>query len=142
MLTQLTDYLQSDLGLWTLFVSGFISATILPGGSEVFLVAVLKAHPDMFWPALGVITLGNTLGGMTSYWLGRLFPERKDIKHLDKVRRWGPPILFFSWLPWVGDALCVAAGWLRINFWSGAVWLALGKFVRYWVLAELLKPLL
>lgn len=142
MLEQFSQHLISEVGLWTLFISGFLSATLLPGGSEVFLAAIMKAHPDMLWPALGVLTLGNTLGGMFSYWLGRLFPESKTIKHLDKVRRFGSPILFFSWLPWVGDALCVAAGWLRINFWSSSVWLALGKFLRYWVLAELLKPLL
>jgi membrane protein YqaA with SNARE-associated domain len=142
VLEQLTQYFQSDIGLWTLFISGFISATLLPGGSEIFLAAMLKMHPEMLWSALGVITLGNTLGGMFSYWLGRLFPERKDLKHLDKVRRWGPPVLFFSWLPWVGDALCVAAGWLRIPFWASTFYLAIGKFVRYWVLAKLLQPLL
>ena len=50
--------------LWTLFVSSFLAATLLPGGSEVVLFAVLKAHPTLYWPALAAATIGNTLGGI------------------------------------------------------------------------------
>jgi len=49
--------------LLALFTSSFLGATLLPGGSEVVLFGVLTAHPQLYWSALGVATLGNTLGG-------------------------------------------------------------------------------
>jgi membrane protein YqaA with SNARE-associated domain len=54
------------------------------------------------------------------------------------VKRYGAAVLLLSWLPIIGDALCVAAGWLRLNAWYSALYIALGKFARYWVLAMLL----
>ena len=78
--------------LGTLFASSFLAATLLPGGSEAVLFAVLKLHPEQFWPALGVATLGNTLGGLSSYLLGRLIPQTKPLKGLATVQRWGSPL--------------------------------------------------
>jgi hypothetical protein len=95
--------------LWTLFVSSFLAATLLPGGSEPVLFAVLRIHPELFWPALAAATLGNTLGGMSSYLIGRLIPQRRELKRLETVRQFGAPILLFSWVPILGDSLCVAA---------------------------------
>lgn len=123
--------------LWTLFVSSFLAATLLPGGSEVVLFGVLKLHPGQIWAALGVATLGNTLGGMSSYFIGRLIPQKQALKGLATVQRYGTPILLLSWVPIVGDPLCVAAGWLRLNPWWSALCIALGKLVRYWVIAVL-----
>lgn len=123
--------------LWTLFVSSFLAATLLPGGSEVVLFGVLKLHPDQLWAALAVATLGNTLGGMSSYLIGRLIPQKQSMKGLTTVRRYGAPILLLSWVPILGDPLCVAAGWLRLNPWWSALFIALGKFVRYWAIAVL-----
>lgn len=108
------------------------------------LVGVLIAYPDLFWPALNVATLGNTLGGLSSYVIGHLLPDeqalsKKISRHahgLEWTRRHGAPILFFSWLPLIGDVLCVAAGWLRINWGSAAFFIAIGKFARYWVIAS------
>jgi membrane protein YqaA with SNARE-associated domain len=124
--------------LWTLFASSFLAATLLPGGSEVVLFGVLKLHPGQLWAALGVATLGNTLGGMSSYLIGRLIPQKQVIKGLATVQRFGAPVLLLSWVPVVGDPLCVAAGWLRLNPWRSALFIAVGKFVRYWVIAGLL----
>ena len=63
--------------------------------------------------ALVVATLGNTLGGLSTYLIGRLVPDRqKDAKMLGWLRRWGAPVLLLSWVPLIGDALCLAAGWL------------------------------
>ncbi|MCK5435624.1 MAG: DedA family protein, partial [Nitrosomonadaceae bacterium] len=53
--------------LLALFTASFLAATLLPGGSEAVLFGVLKAHPQLYWPALGIASLGNTLGGMSSY---------------------------------------------------------------------------
>ena len=122
-------------GLLGLALSSFISATLLPGTSELVLLAVLQQHPDQFWTAIGIATLGNTLGAMTSYVLGRLVPNRVDGKSIERVRRYGYPVLLFAWVPVVGDALPLAAGWLRFEPWRSALLLAVGKFARYVVLA-------
>jgi len=129
--------LDAPVTLGALFASSFLAATLLPGGSEAVLFAVLKLHPDQFWPALAVATLGNTLGGMSSYLLGRLIPQTKPLKGLATVQRWGSPVLLLSWVPLLGDPLCVAAGWLRLNPWWATLFIALGKFGRYWVIAVL-----
>ena len=121
--------------LWALFASSFLAATLLPGGSEVVLFGVLKAHPQLFWPALLVATIGNTLGGMSSYAIGRFFPQRREMRGLHRVRQHGTPLLLLSWVPIVGDAFCVAAGWLRLNALLSALFMAAGKFSRYVVVA-------
>lgn len=125
------------VSLGTLFISSFLAATLLPGGSEAVLFAVLKLHPEQFWPALALATLGNTLGGLSSYLIGRLIPPSKPLKALDTIKRWGSPALLLSWAPFLGDPLCVAAGWLRLNAWWCALFIAVGKFARYWVIAAL-----
>jgi membrane protein YqaA with SNARE-associated domain len=129
--------LDESITLGALFASSFLAATLLPGGSEAVLFAVLKMHPEQFWPALGVATLGNTLGGLSSYLLGRLIPQTKPLKGLATVQRWGSPALLLSWVPLLGDPLCVAAGWLRLNPLLASVYICVGKFVRYYIVATL-----
>lgn len=129
--------MDAPVSLGALFASSFLAATLLPGGSEVVLLGVLKLHPDQFWPALTMATLGNTLGGLSSYLIGRLIPPSKPLKGLGAVQRWGSPTLLLSWVPFLGDPLCVAAGWLRLNAWWCTLFIAIGKFVRYWVIAVL-----
>jgi len=121
--------------LVVLFASSFLAATLLPGGSEAVLFGVLKFNPQQYWPALAVATLGNTLGGMSSYLIGRIVPQRGQIKGLDWIKRYGSPALLLAWVPILGDPLCVAAGWLRVNPWLSALFMALGKFARYLVIA-------
>lgn len=121
--------------LWTLFISSFLAATLLPGGSEFVFAGVLHANPHLYWPALGVATLGNTLGGMSSYLIGRLVPRRTDVKGLKWIQSYGSPALLAAWVPILGDPLCVAAGWLRVNPWLSALFMAAGKFVRYLLVA-------
>ncbi len=120
-----------EAGIAGLFVASFLSATLLPGGSEAVLFALLKLHPHQAWPALIAATVGNTLGGMTTYWMARLIPAHGLPTKLDWVRRYGSASLILAWTPLVGDALCAAAGWLRLNWLACAIWMALGKFVRY-----------
>lgn len=121
--------------LWTLFVSSFLAATLLPGGSEAVLFAVLKSRPDALWQALAIATVGNTLGGLTSYGIGRLVPSAKPVKGLLTLQRYGSPVLLLSWVPVIGDPLCVAAGWLRVNAALAAAFIAIGKFARYALIA-------
>jgi membrane protein YqaA with SNARE-associated domain len=132
-----TPIVDAPVTLGALFISSFLAATLLPGGSEAVLFGVLKLHPDQFWPALAVATLGNTLGGLSSYLLGRLIPQTRPLKGLATVQRWGSPALLLSWVPLLGDPLCVAAGWLRLNPWWSALFIAIGKFGRYWAIAAL-----
>lgn len=129
-----------DLGSWGLFVSAFISSTILPGGSEAVLaVLVAKTDLDPIW-LLFVATGGNTLGAVTTFGLGVLAylgapVERFAGKHhgraLKTIRRWGAPALLFSWMPVIGDALCLAAGWLRLPFVKSLIAITVGKALRY-----------
>jgi membrane protein YqaA with SNARE-associated domain len=126
------------VGLGGLFVSSFLSATLLPGGSE-FVFAVLLVGGAGLWPALAAATLGNTLGGSSSYLLGRLAPDREPHgRALLWLRRWGSPLLLLSWVPIIGDALCIAAGWLRLNPWWSVLFMAMGKFGRYYLIARLM----
>jgi membrane protein YqaA with SNARE-associated domain len=122
-------------GLWSLFVASFIAATLLPGGSEVVLIAVIHQHPDLLWIAVAVATLGNTLGGATSYLLGRLIPNRVHHKAIIYLHKYGYWALLFSWVPLFGDALCVAAGWLRFNPALSLLLFAVGKLFRYLLVA-------
>lgn len=129
-----TELFTSDL-LWGLFLSSLLGATLLPGGSELVLAGVLGMHPELFWPALLVGTLGNTLGGMISFGMGWLLPQTQQLKHVERVRRYGAPALLLAWAPLLGDALCLAAGWLRLSWWQAALYMALGKFTRYGLVA-------
>jgi len=133
-----TPFFSSDLSLWGLFVTSFLAATLLPGGSEAVLIGVLKLHPELFWSALLLGSVGNTLGGMVSFGMGRLLPVTHKLKHVDKVQRYGTPALLLAWMPLIGDALCLAAGWLRLNPWYAALFMIIGKFVRYWLIAIVL----
>lgn len=129
--------IDEGVSLFGLFVTSFLAATLLPGGSEAVLFAVLQPHPQLFWPAIILATAGNTLGGMSSYLIGRCFSETSPSTLHDKLHRYGSTLLVFAWLPIVGDGLCIAAGWLKLNPWSSAIFMGFGKFARYWVVARL-----
>ena len=123
--------MSESAALWALFTSSFLAATLLPGGSEVTLFAFLKMHPGPEWLAIGVATLGNTLGGLSSYFIGRLIPQTKPLRGLPALEKYGSPLLLLSWVPVIGDPLCVAAGWLRLNVIPTACFIAIGKLLRY-----------
>jgi membrane protein YqaA with SNARE-associated domain len=121
--------------LTSLFISSFLGATLLPGGSEAVLFAVLKAYPESFWPALLLASVGNTLGGMVTFGMGWLLPQTQQLKHVEKVRKYGSPSLLLAWAPLIGDALCLAAGWLRLNPLAALAFMAIGKCARYAIVA-------
>jgi membrane protein YqaA with SNARE-associated domain len=119
-----------------LFLSSFLSATLLPGGSELILFALLARDPSLLWPALLGATVANTLGGLTSYLIGGwLRRAAQPARETGWLRRFGAPLLLLSWLPVIGDALCVGAGWLRVHVGAAALCIGLGKFARYAVVA-------
>ncbi len=130
----------AEAGLAGLFLASFLSATLLPGGSEAVLFALIRLHPEQALPALLLATLGNTLGGMVTYYMGRLLPQHLAPEKLCEAvspggaalaRRRGAPILLLAWAPIIGDALCAAAGWLRLPPVACAAWMAAGKAARY-----------
>ncbi|MFM7850198.1 MAG: YqaA family protein [Rubrivivax sp.] len=144
-------------GLTTVFVVAFVSATLLPMGSEPAVFGLVKLNPELFWPAVLVATLGNTAGGALSWWMGwgaekayEAVSRRKpaQARALAWLQRFGPRACLLSWLPAVGDPLCAVAGWLRMPFWPCVLYMALGKFARYvtmtaallWVFPGQLQP--
>ncbi len=121
-----------------LFLASFAAATLVPLPSEAALYAYLKAYPEHTALAVAVATVGNTAGGMTSYLLGRIIPLKKiNPRALDLLRRYGAPVTVLAWLPIVGDALCVAAGWLRVNWIAALAFMAAGRLARYIAVAAL-----
>ena len=116
----------------------FLAATLIPLPSEAALVVYLHFHPERTALAVAVATVANTAGGMTSYLIGRLIPQRKlNSRALAWVQRFGAPATFLAFLPIIGDALCLAAGWLRVP-WLGALgFMAAGRLARYVVVAML-----
>jgi membrane protein YqaA with SNARE-associated domain len=136
-----------DSALAGLFASAFISSTLLPGGSEALLV-YLGTQGYSAAVLLVVATAGNTLGGMTSWLIGRSLVNRGSAEGLkvsqrramERMRRWGRPALLFSWLPVIGDPLCLAAGLLRIGWLPALVLIGIGKAARYGALLFFIEP--
>jgi len=128
-----------EYGLSTVFVVSFVSATLLPMGSEPVVFGLVKLNPALFWPAVLVATAGNTLGGALDWWMGygahKVVDKYKHSSNHSKALRWleklGPKACLLAWLPAVGDPLCAVAGWLKFPFWPCLAYMAIGKFCRY-----------
>lgn len=142
-LTHLTQWLSvPSTGLGAVFLVAFLSSTLLPLGSEATVLAFAKVRPDLFWPTIMVATVGNTLGGMLSWLMGRgaqkawqhLAHRPRNQRALQWLTRFGPKACLLSWLPVVGDPLCAMAGWLNLPLWPCASYMAIGKFLRYVIL--------
>jgi membrane protein YqaA with SNARE-associated domain len=129
-------------GLSTVFVVSFVSATLLPLGSEPAVFGLIRLNPSLFWAVIGVATLGNTLGGAVSWWMGlgahRAYnrlnhqpSKQPNARALKWLQRFGAKACLLSWLPVVGDPLCAVAGWLKLPFWPCVAYMAVGKFARY-----------
>ncbi|MCY7308255.1 MAG: DedA family protein [Rhodoferax sp.] len=133
-------------GLGAVFVISFVSATLLPMGSEPAVFGLVKLNPALFWPAIVVATVGNTLGGALTWAMGygahqvvdRVGHRASHVKALEWLQRLGPKACLLSWLPAVGDPLCGIAGWLRLPFWPCVAYMCIGKFLRYTIMTALL----
>ena len=127
------------LSLASLFASSFLSATLLPGNSEVVLVAMLLSGVSQPWLLVLIATMGNSLGGLTNVILGRFFPLREKSRWQEKavgwLKRYGAATLLLSWMPVIGDLLCLLAGWMRISWGPVLFFLCLGKALRYVLVA-------
>jgi len=123
------------VGLTSVFVISFVSATLVPLGSEPAVFAVVKANEAMFWPAILVATVGNTLGGVLNYGIGYrakiAFAKERQSRWFGWLRRFGAKTMLLSWVPGIGDPLCPLAGWLHLPFWPSVMYMAIGKLARY-----------
>ncbi len=130
-------------GLAGLFAASFVAATLLPLSSEAALAAFLLAYPGDTAAAIALATFGNTAGGMSTYWIGRVARERTrarlDAKSVAWLARYGSLATSLAWLPVIGDALCLAAGWLRLAWPAVLVFMATGRLARYLVIAAALR---
>ena len=129
-------------GLSTVFIVSFISATLLPLGSEPAVFGLVSLNPELFWAAICVATAGNTLGGMVSWGMGfgahkavgHKLHSTSDLRALQWLKSLGPKACLLAWLPVVGDPLCAMAGWLKLPLWPCALYMLIGKFLRYLVM--------
>lgn len=125
----------SQTGLMAVFVVAFISATLLPMGSEPMVFAMIKAHPDLFWQTILVASVANTMGGMVNYGLGygakQAFTKEKQSTWFGWLERYGAKTMLLAWLPLIGDPICVLGGWLRLPFLPCVLYMAVGKLLRY-----------
>lgn len=126
--------------LITLFFSGFISSTLLPGGSELVLIYYLKNNPDAAWCYFIAVTAGNSFGAILTYLMGYYFywgREKAQQKHQKSIRfckRYGVYSLLLSWLPIVGDLLPLVAGWLKLSIIKSILFMVTGKALRYFII--------
>ncbi len=142
----------SEHGLIALFCLSFLAATLVPLGSEWLLgVLIVNGYPatTVIWMA----TAGNYLGACTTYYIGRwgsamLFSRVLRISPAVEsrakrlYRRWGIWSLLLSWLPIIGDPLCLVAGLFKVHFLPFSILIIIGKSIRYgfiaWVVMQAL----
>ncbi|ANV98604.1 hypothetical protein BBW65_07255 [Helicobacter enhydrae] len=130
-----------DLGLLGLFLATFASSTILPLPSEAFVLGFIALKYDGLVVLL-VASLGNTLGSLTTYYLGYVgltkileyfghLEHKKILYFKHKSRKYGALLAFFSFLPFFGDIFVLALGLARYNLATSVFLIALGKTLRY-----------
>ena len=125
---------------WLLFSSGFISSTLFPGGSEVLFIYYLQQQLSLKWEYFFAVTVGNSLGAVVTYLLGYYInfgQEKAALKYPKTLlfcQKWGNIALLLSWLPIVGDAICLFAGWLKLSRGRAFINIAIGKSLRYLLL--------
>lgn len=141
------EYWLLEHGYPALFLLSFLASTLVPLGSEWLLVVLLINGFDLS-AVVAVATVGNSCGALTTYAVGlwggpfliqrilRIRPEKQRRAEL-YFNRYGIWALLFSWLPVIGDPLCLAGGVLRTGFGRFILLVATGKFVRYLIVAQL-----
>ncbi|MFI3285086.1 MAG: YqaA family protein [Rikenellaceae bacterium] len=130
-----------DWGYWGLFLGSFLASTVMPFSSDALLIAAILAGGDV---ALVVIyaTIGNSLGGLTSYYIGYLgrwewierflhISREKLEKQAALIQKYGSLIAFMSWVPILGDVVTVALGFYRVNFIRCSIYMFIGRALRF-----------
>lgn len=134
------DFL-AEYGLLGLFIGSFLAATVVPFSADVLLVGMLVADVNSAVALLVVATLGNWIGGITSYgigragkweWIERLHVSRESLeKQKTRIERFGAPIALLTWVPFIGDVFAVALGFYRVKFLPAIFWMLIGKGARF-----------
>ncbi len=132
-----------DWGYWGLFLSAFIAGSILPFSSEAVMVVLVRMGLDPVG-CVAAAALGNTLGGMTCYWIGTLGRTEwitrigVSTRQLARARKFlsgrGALMAFFAFLPTIGEAIAIVLGLMRSNVWLTTVSMLAGKTLRYIVI--------
>lgn len=138
-----------ESGYFALFLASFLAATVVPFSSEALLSGMLAGGYDLYW-CLGLATMGNWLGGMSSYglgWLGKTgwiekylrIKNEQIVKTQERIKGKELWISFFCWLPGIGDVIAVLLGLLKVNVWYASIGMLIGKMLRYivWALLSL-----
>jgi len=144
----MVDFLQ-QYGLWGLFLAGFLSGSILPFNSEAVMSVLILAGVNISF-CIVVATAGNTLGGISIFYLGYLgkieWIEKYGKVKMDKIhainpklQKYGPLSALISFVPIIGDVLILGLGFFRISPKLTLLYMFIGKFVRYWLLAQTIK---
>ena len=131
----------AEYGYWGLLIASFLAATVLPFSSEVVFAALIAAGLDM-WTLILYATIGNSVGGATCYYLGKLgkiewlnkwfnISEDKITETTQKLQGKGALMGFFGFLPAVGDLILVALGYMRAKPTLVMISMTIGKFTRY-----------
>lgn len=137
----------TEVGYLALFISSFLSATVLPMSSEAVVVAMIIGGFDVML-TITVATIGNVLGSMTTYWLGYIgdwkrisrwigITSDKAERFMSHTQKYGAWFGLLVWVPAIGDVIALCLGLLRISFWESTVMITIGKAARYIVLAYL-----
>jgi len=133
-----------EWGYLGLFFASFLAATIIPFLSSEALLSLMIVNQYNLGTVLLVATIGNWFGSLSCYYIGWLGKWNLIEKHLKikvstlerlkpKVDRWGAPLAFFCWIPIIGDPLAVGLGLFKTNPISVALWILIGKGIRYLV---------
>lgn len=131
----------TDWGYLGLFAGCFLAATIFPFSSDALFIASLGFGGSSYW-VLFWATLGNWLGGLTTYWVGyigkwewleRWFRVKEETlrKQKAKIDKYGSLLAFLVWIPFIGDIFAVALGFYKVNFYQSAAFMLIGKFLRF-----------
>lgn len=134
-----------EFGYWGLFLGSFLAATILPFSSEALLVLMISSKYNVN-SIIIIATAGNWLGGMSCYYLGflgnwKLLEKYLKIKEekIARLKYWldkyGSSLAWFCWLPVIGDPLAVGLGFIRSNVYLVALYMCIGKLLRYVAIA-------
>ena len=138
-----------SLGYWGLFIGSFLASTLIPFSADVLLIGILALGGNP-WICLVIATLGNWLGGLTSYWIGwigrwewiekwfKVTPQQLE-KQKKQIDRFGNLLAFFAWLPFIGDIFAIALGFYKISPKLTALYMLIGRFLRFlaWTLLYL-----
>ncbi len=142
--------LLGDWGYWGLFLGSFLASTVLPLSSDALLVAALLAGGDVVWVLVSA-TVGNFLGGVTTYYLGYLgrwewiekylrISHAKLERQSAKIKKYGSLMALMSWLPILGEVITVALGFYRVNFVTSSIYMFVGRALRFILWALIFAP--